>query len=63
MPSGTTRWGLQKAILAETAAKKSLDLTRNQLDEGQVEFSAASERANGVFASLADGHSGASEPL
>ncbi|MGO9485824.1 MAG: efflux transporter outer membrane subunit [Rhodomicrobium sp.] len=30
--------GLQKAILAETAAKKSLDLTRIQLNEGQVSF-------------------------
>jgi len=28
--------GLQKALLAETAAKKSLDLTRLQLNEGQV---------------------------
>ncbi|MGO9474165.1 MAG: efflux transporter outer membrane subunit [Rhodomicrobium sp.] len=30
--------GLQKAILAEIAAKKSLDLTRLQLKEGQVAF-------------------------
>ena len=30
--------GLQKAILAEAAAKKSLDLTRVQLAEGQVAF-------------------------
>src|SRR5208337_213182 len=30
--------GLQKAILAEAAAKKSLDLTRLQLKEGQVAF-------------------------
>lgn len=30
--------GLQKAIVAETAAKKSLDLTRAQLNEGQVAF-------------------------
>ena len=30
--------GLQKAILAEAAAKKSLDLTRVQLAEGQVPF-------------------------
>ncbi len=30
--------GLQKAILAEAAAKKSLDLTRVQLTEGQVAF-------------------------
>ncbi len=30
--------GLEKAILAETAAKKALDLTRKQLDAGQVEF-------------------------
>ena len=30
--------GLQKALLAEEAAKKSLDLTRVQLKEGQVAF-------------------------
>ena len=30
--------GLQKAILAEAAAKKSLDLTRLQLTQGQVAF-------------------------
>jgi len=30
--------GLEKAILAEAAAKKSLDLTRVQLNEGQVSF-------------------------
>ncbi len=30
--------GLEKAILAEAAAKKSLDLTRVQLTEGQVSF-------------------------
>jgi NodT family efflux transporter outer membrane factor (OMF) lipoprotein len=30
--------GLEKAILAEAAAKKSLDLTRVQLNEGQVAF-------------------------
>ncbi len=30
--------GLEKAILAETAAKKSLDLTRVQLTQGQVAF-------------------------
>ncbi len=30
--------GVEKAILAEAAAKKSLDLTRVQLNEGQVSF-------------------------
>jgi len=32
--------GLQKALLAEVAAKKTLDLTRIQLKEGQVAFQA-----------------------
>ena len=55
--------GLQKALLAEAAAKKSLDLTRVQLAEGQVAFQQLLAAQTTYLQASLDRHSGAGEPL